>query len=114
MKAQPRCALVILLFVLSSEARGEPGPTPPIAQGSMEVPYPDGSSGDAEVTLELVVEEDGAVSSVAIVDGDEPFASTARSAASQWRFKPARREGAPVRARIRARVAFHPRPTPDG
>src|SRR5438552_3756864 len=58
-----RCALLIVFVALAAEARGEPGPTPPIALGSMEVPYPDGASGDAEVTLELVVEVDGTVSS---------------------------------------------------
>lgn len=103
-----RCALLIVFVALAAEARGEPGPTPPIALGGMEVPYPDGASGDAEVTLELVVEVDGAVSSVVVVAGDEPFAGVARSAASQWRFTPAQRDGAPVTARIRARVAFHP------
>jgi len=103
-----RALLPIALAALSAEARGETGPTPPIAEGTLEVPYPDGAAGDAEVTLELVVEEDGAVSSAVVVEGDEPFAGAARSAAPQWRFTPARRDGAPVRARIRARVAFHP------
>ena len=99
--------LAMTLAALPAEA-GEPGPTPPIAQGSLEVPYPEGAAGDAQVTVELVIEEDGAISSAVVVDGDEPFAGAARSAAAQWRFAPARRAGAAVRARIRARVAFHP------
>jgi hypothetical protein len=58
------------------------------------------------VVLELVVETDGSVSSATVVDGIDPFAEQARNAALTWQFKPAERAGAPVRARIRAKVAF--------
>jgi TonB family protein len=85
---------------------GELPPTPPVAQGSTEVPYPDGATGDADVLLELVIEADGTVSSVAVAEGEEPFAEQARAAASTWRFTPARQNGAPIRARIRARIGF--------
>ena len=108
-----RALLPIALAALSAKVRAEPGPTPPIAQGSLEVPYPDGGAGDADVTLELAIEEDGAVSSAVVIEGAEPFAEAARTAASEWRFTPARRDGAAVRARIRARVAFHPQPPRD-
>ena len=100
-------AVVSALSALPAAARDEPAPTPPVAEGSTDVPYPDSVSGDADVLLELVVEPDGAVSGVAVVEGDEPFASQARQASSRWRFTPAFRGGAPVRARIRAHVAFH-------
>ena len=79
---------------------------PPVAQGSTEVPYPEGGEGDAEVTLELVVEKDGSVSSATVVDGTEPFAGQARAAALGWRFQPATRNREAVRARIAARVAL--------
>jgi hypothetical protein len=59
------------------------------------------------VVLELVVEKDGSVSSATVVEGAEPFAEQARTAALTWRFTPAQRGDTPVVARIRARVAFH-------
>jgi len=105
--------LFTTLVALSAEAQVRPALTPPVAQGSTEVPYPDGASGDAEVLLELVVEADGDVSLVVVIEGEEPFAEQARAAASTWHFTPAQRDGAPVSARIRARVAFHAERPPD-
>jgi hypothetical protein len=83
-----------------------PATTPPVPLESTDVPYPEGASGDAVVELELVVEIDGSVSSVGVIVGEAPFAERARGAALSWRFSPALRDGVPVRARIRARVAF--------
>ncbi len=82
-------------------------PTPPVTQGSTDVPYPPHANGDAIVLLELTVETDGTVSNAVVVDGVEPFAEQARRSVLAWRFMPARRGGAPVAARIRARVDFH-------
>ena len=93
-------------------AQVPPALTFPRAEGSTDVPYPEGASGDAAVLLELVVEADGAVSSAVVVEGEEPFAGRARAAAWQWRFTPAQRDGAPVSARVRARVDFHEAPPP--
>jgi len=97
----------------AAEAAGEPAVTPPVAVGSSDVAYPHGASGDADVLLELIVETDGLVSGVVVLEGDEPFASQAREAAARWRFTPARRAGAPVSARIKARVAFRPKQEPE-
>jgi TonB family protein len=80
---------------------------PPIAAGSTDVPYPSNASGDAVVLIELVVENDGTVSSAQVMEGAEPFAKQARAAVLAWRFAPARRGDTPVAARIRARVEFH-------
>jgi hypothetical protein len=86
--------------------------TPPVAQTSTDVPYPAGATGEAVVDLELVVESDGSVSSATVIDGVEPFADEARRAALAWTFAPARRGGAAVAVKIRARVEFHqPKPT---
>src|SRR5690348_11554390 len=68
---------------------------PPIAVSSTDVPYPAGAEGDAAVVLELVVEKDGSVSSATLLEGVEPFAERARSAALNWRFEPARRGETP-------------------
>jgi hypothetical protein len=90
-------------------AEDAPALTPPSALGSTDVPYPVGAQGDAVVQLEVVIEADGTVSRVDVVDGVEPFAEAARLKALSWRFTPALRGGAPVAARIRARVEFHER-----
>jgi hypothetical protein len=99
--------LVVLLTYATAVAEKLPDLLPPVAQSSTDVPYPEGAEGDAAVVLELVVETDGSVSSATVVDGVEPFAELARSAALTWRFTPARRAQQPVAARIRARVDFH-------
>ena len=110
-------ALLAVLAAAPARAQTEtetaPAPAPPVAQGSTEVPYPSGAEGDAAVVLELVVDVDGTVSSVTVVDGVEPFAEQARRAAAAWRFTPGHRADTPVAARIRARVDFHhERPPP--
>jgi hypothetical protein len=86
----------------------------PVAQGSTEVPYPAGGHGDASVTLELIVEKDGSVSSALVVEGEPPFSERAQRAVLAWRFSPALRGDTPVAARIRARVAFHQEPESAG
>ncbi len=80
--------------------------TPPRAIFRETPNYPEFETTDAEVVIELVVEVDGAASSVRVVDGSEPFASEAQRVAALFRFEPASREGRPVRARIRLAVAF--------
>src|SRR5262245_7724355 len=105
-----RAAGVVLAVLLgapaSAEAQSPAQLSPPVALGSTDVPYPEHAEGSAEVLLELVIETDGSVSSARVVDGSEPFAEHARGAALGWRFAPARRDGAAVRARIRAKVLF--------
>jgi hypothetical protein len=99
--------LAVLLACASVCAQVPPELTPPVAQSSTDVPYPEGAQGDAAVVLELVVESTGSVSSATVIEGAEPFAEQARTAALAWRFAPAHRGDTPVAARIRARVAFH-------
>ena len=99
-------------------AQAAPSLTPPVAQGSTDVPYPKGGKGDAVVLLELIIEKDGTVSSAVVTDGVEPFAEQARQAVLGWRFTPALRAGDAVETRIRARVEFLqeevPRAPPQG
>ncbi|HYQ15134.1 MAG TPA: TonB family protein, partial [Polyangiaceae bacterium] len=99
----------LAIYLTCGSARAEPSTelSPPVAQSSTDVPYPAGAEGDATVVLEMVIEKDGSVSAVKIVDGAEPFAAQASAVALTWRFEPARRDQQPVAARIRARVAFH-------
>src|SRR5688500_11354870 len=88
--------LAVLLTCASAQAQESATLTAPVAQSGTDVPYPEGGVGDATVLLELVVEKDGSVSSATVVEGDEPFAEQARSAALAWRFAAARRGGQPV------------------
>ncbi len=70
------------------------------------MPYPSGAEGEASVVLELLVEKDGSVGAVRVLEGAPPFAEQARRAVLTWRFTPARRGDAAVAAWIRARVGF--------
>lgn len=54
--------LAVLLMCASVGAQTNHNLTPPVAQSSTAVPYPEGADGDAEVALELIVEADGYVS----------------------------------------------------
>ncbi len=85
--------------------------TPPVALDLAPVGYPDGGEGEAEVVCELVVGEGGQVAEARIVAGDDPFGAAVLAAAPSFRFEPATRDGAPVRARVRIRIAFHAPPS---
>lgn len=73
---------------------------------NLEVPYPQGATGSASVTLRLTVDEEGRVSAAHVVDGAEPFASAAREAARAFTFLPARIDGQPAAADITVAVRF--------
>jgi hypothetical protein len=106
--------LLVVCAAWTQAAFAQPLPqlSPPVAQGSTDVPYPAAATGDAVVLLELVVEKDGTVSSAAVIEGAAPFAEQARRTVLTWRFEPARRGETPVAARIRAKVAFHQQESP--
>jgi len=91
----------------------EPAPISAPEPVAIELGYPKGAKGDAEVVLELLVEADGSVSTSRVVRGADPFGEAARTASLGWRFKPARRGDAPTRARIRFSVRFEERAEPD-
>lgn len=81
---------------------------PPRLLSPPDVPYPADAIGEANVTLTLVVGEDGRVRSVTAEPKAEPFASAAEASARGWLFAPARRSGAPVSAKIRVAITFRP------
>jgi TonB family protein len=127
--------VTLLVTLLATVARAEPAPgassaspapssaapapavpelVPPRLTESVTVPYPEGATGNAMVTLKVVVNRDGTVRSVEATHGDEPFASAAVAAARNFRFEPATRDGQPVAATIRFAVEFTaPAPVPN-
>jgi hypothetical protein len=117
---RPAAALIACTIACAAAraARAQPAPARPTAAQSVpveppklvsdpDVPYPVGATGEATVTLTLVVGTDGAVTS-ATADGPEPFATAATNAAAAFRFEPALRTGKPVAAKIRIAVTFRP------
>lgn len=80
-------------------------PPSPIAT---PIEYPEGESGSASVTLELTLDDQGAVRSARAIDGDSKFSAAALVAVQSWRFRPASRRGKHVAARIRYTIRFTP------
>ncbi len=110
-------ALLLGLSVRPAAAQAE-APTaqtvvPPRALETPPAPYPDGARGDAAVTLELEIAEDGTVTRAELREGAPPFAEAARAAVAGWRFEPATRGGIPVRVRVLVRVTFKEPPPPE-
>jgi hypothetical protein len=94
-----------------TNARAEdarPDIAPPVQIDPVPPAYPTGATGDATVILELEIERDGTVGNVSVREGATPFSEVARISAKEWRFSPATRNGLPIRARIMAKVLFHP------
>jgi TonB family protein len=110
------CAVAFAACLVTTAARAEPplppsGPAafvPPRVLSEQPVSYPEGTSEEAVVLLEVVVELDGSAGDVTTVEGREPFSSAAVDAVRRYRFEPARRGGTAMRSRIRIAVTFTP------
>jgi TonB family protein len=63
------------------------------------------------VHLRATIAKDGSVKEITVVDGDARLAKSAEKALTQWRYKPAMRDGAPVEVRTTVAVAFALKPT---
>lgn len=107
-------AIVVLLCAPSVRAQTKAAPPPSVPPKLVapklittpDVPYPEGAKGDAVVVLRLRIDETGAVTEVQVEDGVEPFASRAVDGAKTFRFEPATRDGAPMKAQIRYKLTF--------
>lgn len=62
---------------------------------------------EGQVLLDLIVESDGSVGEIRVANSDHhEFEPAAITAVRQWRFKPATRNGEPMRATMRLPVVF--------
>jgi TonB family protein len=65
---------------------------------------------EGEVVLYAVIRRDGSVDSIQLVHGiDEQLDANAMDALSQWKFRPAARQGTPVELEAIVHIPFHPR-----
>ncbi|HXM89924.1 MAG TPA: energy transducer TonB, partial [Candidatus Dormibacteraeota bacterium] len=63
---------------------------------------------EGEVVLYAVIRADGSVDSVELVRGiDQQLDANAMEALSQWKFRPATRQGAPVDLEAIVHIPFH-------
>ncbi len=63
---------------------------------------------EGEVVLYAVIRRDGSVDSIQLVHGiDEQLDANAMEALSQWKFRPATRQGAPVELEAIVHIPFH-------
>lgn len=96
--------LVVVAYrapVLLNDATATPptvatGPATPAPVAITPPVYPPQALGDALVLVELLVDPEGAVSARRVVRSGGGFDGAALDAAARWRFRPARRAGAPV------------------
>jgi TonB family protein len=74
------------------------------------IPYPERArelNVQGELLLELVIGRDGRVESVEVLKSPHPsISAAARKAVQQWRFRPAKNKGIPVRVRARKEIEF--------
>jgi TonB family protein len=65
---------------------------------------------EGEVVLYAVIRRDGSVDSIQLVRGiDEQLDANAMAALSQWKFRPAAKQGVPVELEAIVHIPFHPR-----
>lgn len=108
----PVALAAVAMLAVVSPALAETALVPPKRADAVAVPYPAGATGDAEVLLKIVIDSDGVVTNVEILEGRAPFAEAALAAVKTWRFFPATRDGTPIPSRISAKVAFQAPPPP--
>lgn len=89
------------------EGNSQPLVIPPRLVMQPSMPYPDGGKGDVTVVLTVTVNGDGSVSDAQPLNASEPFGTAATEYVKNWLFAPATRDGIPIAARIRLKVAFY-------
>lgn len=79
---------------------------PPELESDPEIPYPADAHGDVTLRFVIVIDAQGDVQSAKPDRAAPPFDEHAARAIRRWRFRPARREGRAVAAKIRIEVVF--------
>ncbi|UQA59293.1 TonB family protein [Polyangium aurulentum] len=90
----------------------QPAIVPPRPLSPLRAYYPEGGTGEHDVTVEITVTKEGRVKDARVVEGEPPYGDAAVKAADGWLFDPATRAGQPIVARIRVRIHFTP-PAPE-
>jgi iron complex outermembrane receptor protein len=113
-RAALSCAATLALLFHAPALFAQAAVSPPVPVEHTDPIYPEARLAEgieANVEVALVVEKDGSVSKAEIVSSAGPeFDDAALAAVRSWRFVPATRDGAPVRAKIR--IPFHFAPGP--
>ncbi|MEM9192658.1 MAG: TonB-dependent receptor [Myxococcota bacterium] len=122
-----RSALSLVLFglLLSSTARAQEGQAPALVPPQLAAEphghpdYPSEADGAAaRVTVEITIDEAGAVTDATVVESDRTgsdaglFETAAVAYVRTLTFRPAERDGVPVRSQIRFEVFFEPQEPP--
>src|SRR5215471_15369714 len=109
-RAFPLCCAVVIGFSLARPAGAHsPVVTPLKAKAEMIAPWPGGraESHDVIVPVVVTVEADGTVANVEVeATVSKELDLAAVEAARHFTFEPARQDGEPVAARVRAVVRF--------
>ena len=82
------------------QPQAQRGYVPPSPVSVVGVPYPPQALFGGEVFLDALVDSDGKLADVRVVNGDEPFLDVVLEAIHTWSFTPARVDGRAVEARI--------------
>ena len=89
--------------------KGEPDVIEPIAVRQSLPPYPGRVTMAKSGVLEIVIDETGSVEFAAMVQSVDPnYNRIVIAAAKTWAYRPARRDGTPVKFRKRIQVAINP------
>jgi|ERR1700674_588733 len=109
-------AVILGILVLSVPILAQSGPSsasPPhcsVEKGSAELPYPDslrGSGIQGTVVLEAIIDEKGCTNNVRVVRKLHPILDDiAKGTVDSWKFKPATKDGKPVRVIVPIKVIF--------
>jgi hypothetical protein len=83
-----------------AQAQTQRGYVPPSPVSVVGVPYPPQALFGGEVFLDALVDADGKLADVRVINGDEPFLDVVLEAVHTWSFTPARVDGRAVEARI--------------
>jgi len=85
-------------------------PASPVDHPLPALPREEIPEGDSSVELLARIDRSGAVAHVKFADGNSDLTEPSASALSQWRFEPARQNGAPVDSDLLVRFEFRKKP----